>query len=297
MAIPEAQLKTWSGLGSVTQSAQTYETIRKVLNDSSSPYYPKAFSIFLQGSYGNDTNIYGDSDVDVVIRLDGTFYSDQSQLEEDAKKSLSTGYPDAQYGAHEFKADVLSWLTAKFGSNVNGGKKAIFIKGSGNRRDADVLVCARLRRYRKGSTGTDDQYDEGICFFLPAGTRIENFPEQHAKNCTAKHQATKSWFKPMVRVYKNIRNRMVQDGYLAEGVAPSYFLEGMLSNVPPSNFGGTYEDTFVKCYNWLLSADKTKLACASDLYWLVRDNSHNCWSNANFDAFMAATKKYWDDWS
>lgn len=297
MAISEAQLKTWSSLGSVMQSAQTYEAIRKVLNDSSSPHYPKAFSIFLQGSYGNDTNIYGDSDVDVVICLDGTFYSDQSQLEEDAKKNFSIGYQDAPYGIHEFKADVLSWLTAKFGSDVNVGKKAIFVNGSGNRRDADILVCARLRRYRKGSAGTDDQYDEGICFFLPDHTRIENFPEQHAEHCTAKHQATNSWFKPMVRVYKNMRNRMVQDGYLAEGVAPSYFLEGMLWNVPSNYFGGTYEDTFVECYNWLLSAEKTKLACASDLYWLVRDNSHNCWSNANFDAFMVATKKYWDDWS
>jgi hypothetical protein len=39
------------------------------------------------------------------------------------------------------------WLTKKYGNDVQPGTKAIFIKGSGARRDADVLVCAKLRRY------------------------------------------------------------------------------------------------------------------------------------------------------
>ena len=57
MAIPDSQLKTWSAQGSITQSAATYEKMRMVLGDSSSPYFSKDFSIFLQGSYGNDTNV------------------------------------------------------------------------------------------------------------------------------------------------------------------------------------------------------------------------------------------------
>lgn len=85
MAIPESQLETWSHQGSVSQSAQTYDMIQKVLNDTTSPYYSKDFSIFLQGSYGNDTNVYRDSDVDVVIRLNQTYYSDTNSLNPDAK--------------------------------------------------------------------------------------------------------------------------------------------------------------------------------------------------------------------
>ncbi|MHC1550167.1 hypothetical protein ACYJL1_16845 (plasmid) [Phyllobacterium sp. K27] len=34
--------------------------------------------------------------------------------------------------------------------------------------------------------------------------------------------------KPAVRIFKNIRNRIIDDGRLREGIAPSYFLEGML---------------------------------------------------------------------
>lgn len=59
--------------------------IKKVLNDTASPYYLKDFSIFLQESYGNDTNVYRDGDVDVVIRLNQTYYADTNLLKPDAK--------------------------------------------------------------------------------------------------------------------------------------------------------------------------------------------------------------------
>lgn len=296
MAIPESQLETWSHQGSVTQSAQTYDAIQKVLNDSSSPYFPRDFSVFLQGSYGNSTNVYRDSDVDIVIRLNQTFYSDLSNLEVAAKAGFDAAYPDAPYGFDEFKTDVLSWLTSKFGSAVQPGKKAIFIKGNYGRRDADVLVCAKLRRYREGSTGTDFQYDEGICFFLPDRTRIVNFPQQHAANCTTKNQATDHWFKKTVRVYKNMRNRMLDEGYIADDIAPSYFVEGMLWNVPDGHFGRSFGGSFVNSFNWIEQADATKLACANDFYWLVRENAHNCWPSANFAKYLVATKRFWNDW-
>jgi hypothetical protein len=55
MAIPEAQLDTWSHQGSVTQSATTYNSIKNILEAKDSPYSGKNFTVFLQGSYGNDT--------------------------------------------------------------------------------------------------------------------------------------------------------------------------------------------------------------------------------------------------
>lgn len=296
MAIPEDQLETWSGLGSVQQSAQSYQTIRRVLNDSTSPYYPQSFSTFLQGSYGNDTNVWKDSDVDIVICLEQTYYSDTSALGPEAKSTFDKTDSSATYTLKDFKSAVIAWLQKNYPGAVTPGKKAIFIKGSGNRRDADVLVCARLRRYWTSSNGADERYSEGICFFLPDGTRIENFPEQHSANLTSKHQETNEWLKPMVRIYKNMRNRMIADGILGEGIAPSYFLEGMLWNVPREKFGTSHQDTWVNTFNWILQADKTKLACANDLFWLIRDNSNVCWSNANFDTYIAAARQYWIDW-
>jgi hypothetical protein len=294
MAIPEEKLETWSHLGSETQSAQTYDTIQKALNDTNSPYYSKDFSIFLQGSYGNDTNVYRDSDVDVVISLNQTYYSNTDALKPDAKTNYDRAFSRATYAHADFKADVLDWLQKKFGADVKPGKKAIFIKGGGNRRDADVLVCAQHRRYRAASNGVDAQYDGGVVFWTSDGTEIVNFPKQHSENCSTKHQNTNQRFKRIVRVYKNMRNRMIDDKYIADSVAPSYFIEGMLWNVPADKFVQGYENSFVNTFNWVLDADKAKLACANDLYWLVRDNSNSCWSTANFDAYLAAAKKYWN---
>ena len=296
MAIPESQLETWSHQGSVTQSAATYESIRRVLNDSGSPYYPKDFTIFLQGSYGNDTNVFRDSDVDVVIRLNQTYYADTGSLTEAAKATYARAFTRASYQLSDFKTDVLAWLAQNYGSDVEDGKKAICIRGNNNRRDADVLVCAVHRRYRESSNGVDQNYDEGIIFWTPDGTEIVNFPDQHSKNCTTKHQNTFQPFKRVVRVYKNMRNRMIDDGYIASGVAPSYFIEGMLWNVPNSKFDFSYSDSFVNTFNWILQADRMQLSCANDLHWLVRDNTPVCWPSASFQTYLAAAEKCWKDW-
>jgi hypothetical protein len=294
MAIPESQLKTWSSQGSVKQSSDTYASVKGVLEGSKAPYFAKSYETFLQGSYGNDTNVYADSDVDVVMRLDSVFYYDLSRMTEPERVAYEKNFGDGTYSVGQFKTEVQGWLKKNYGDGVRSGKKALFIPGSGNRRDTDVLVCAQFRRYHRFNGANDQKYDEGICIFLPDHTRIENFPKQHSANCTDKHQATKQRFKPTVRMFKNMRNRMIERGELAEGVAPSYYLEGMLYNVPDDKFGGSFEDTFVNCYNWIVEADKAKLVCASYMHWLVRDNKPTSWPIANFDAYLAAAKKHWE---
>jgi hypothetical protein len=79
MAIPESQLEDWSHQGSITQSKATYGTVKRSLEAPDTHYAGgNSFEVFLQGSYGNDTNIYAESDVDVVIRLDSVYYYDVS---------------------------------------------------------------------------------------------------------------------------------------------------------------------------------------------------------------------------
>jgi tRNA nucleotidyltransferase (CCA-adding enzyme) len=80
MAISEAQLETWSHQGSITGSSSTYNSVKDVLEETGTPYSAKNYSVFLQGSYGNDTNIYAESDVDIVICLNDCFQSDRSKL-------------------------------------------------------------------------------------------------------------------------------------------------------------------------------------------------------------------------
>jgi len=104
MPIPETQLDTWAKQGSGPGSRDTYATIKRTLEAPGSKYAAKSFEIFLQGSYCNDTNIYAESAVDVVIRLDSTFYYDTSKLTTTETSNFDAAYPGtALYGWHNFK--------------------------------------------------------------------------------------------------------------------------------------------------------------------------------------------------
>ncbi|CDN54718.1 Hypothetical protein RG1141_CH23800 [Neorhizobium galegae bv. officinalis bv. officinalis str. HAMBI 1141] len=297
MGIPEAQLNTWSAQGAAQQSRDTYATIKAALEDANAPYATHEHSSFLQGSYGNDTNVRGrDSDVDVVMRLDNRFLYDLEAVGEPGSTAFHQAFPNVDYGYDDFKRDVTAWMFQKFGVDVEPGTKAIRIKGRNNRRDADVLPCIRFRRYYNFKSASEQSYAEGICFFASDGTKIINYPILHKDNCTVKHQATNSYFKAMVRIIKNMRNRMVEEGLLEEGLAPSYYLEGLMYNVPNNSFGTSYSQTFINSMNWLVKTDRTKLVCANEQYYLLRPNSPVCWQEEKCKAFLDATIDYWNNW-
>lgn len=297
MSIPESQLDTWSHQGSVTQSASTYGTIRNTLDASGTPYTGRRYEIFLQGSYGNDTNAWAESDVDIVIKLDDGWISDLSELTESQKNAYSNAHVDATYGCSEFKRDVTQVLTDKYGSAVKSGDKAIAIAAGGGRRKADVIVAIQFRRYHKFNGTYDQNYDEGICFWNAAGERIVNYPRQHSSNLTSRHQASNGWLKPVVRIFKNLRNRCVDDGLLAAGRAPSYYIEGLLYNVPVTELGGSYAESVCRSLKWIRTqADKSKLVCANEQYYLIRDGFHTCWRSADAEAFLAAAIRLWNEW-
>lgn len=296
MAISESQLETWSHQGSIQQSSNTYKAIKNTLEAADTPYAGRSFKVFLQGSYGNDTNIYAESDVDLVIRLDDCFYSDLSRLSEDEKAAHKKAHSDATYSQADFKRDVLMILTDEYGGDVNDGAKAIAISANGNRRKADVIVAAQYRRYFKFNGTNDQSYVEGICFWNSAGEQIANFPKQHSENLTTNHQASNKWLKPMVRVLKNMRSRCVDDGLLEKGVAPSYYIEGLLYNVPSNLFLTSYQDCFINAFNWIQKeADKDKLVCANEQYYLLRDGYPTCWPKAHGEAFIEAAIKLWNN--
>ena len=131
MAIPESQLDTWSHQGSVTQSSKTYGTVRRALLAGGTAYENKETKVFLQGSYGNATNIYAESDVDIVIVLRNCWQSDLTNLSEREKRTYREVYPDASYTYADFKSDVMNALMDRFGTDVRVGNKAIAIAAGG----------------------------------------------------------------------------------------------------------------------------------------------------------------------
>lgn len=297
MPIPETQLETWSHQGSIIQSSNTYNAIKGVLEASSTPWADKSFKVFLQGSYGNDTNIYAESDVDIVIQLNDSFQSDVAQLTEDQKSAYETAFPSASYTHQDFKRDVLSVLTKNYGTAVKSGDKALSIDANSSRRKADVIVAIQYRRYQKFLSFVNSKFEEGICFWNSSGERVVNYPMQHSANLTAKHQTSSFWLKPTIRVFKNMRSQMVEAGMIKAGTAPSYFIEGLLYNVPSAYLMSNYQTCVVNALNWYYKeAIKADLVCANREYYLLRNGHHTCWNQSDCDLFVEAAIRFWNDW-
>src|SRR3546814_16443415 len=111
---------------------------------------------------------------------------------------------------------------------------------------ADLGIPAiQERRYYKFNGMHDERYDEGICVYNAAGECIANYPKQHSANLKTRHQAANQWLKPMVRIWKNLRTKLVEDGKIEAGAAPSYYIEGLLYNVPDEKFGSRSDASFV----------------------------------------------------
>jgi hypothetical protein len=299
MAIPESQLDTWAHQGAIASSRDTYATVKRALEAPGTAYAGKAFEVFLQGSYCNDTNVYAESDVDVVIRLDTIYLYDASALNPGHAAAFNAAFVPATYFYNDFKNDVIAALRSSFGSAVSLGTKAVKIAASGSRRSADVVVAAQFQRHYSGTLIPGAYIDYGICFFTPNGTRIVNYPKQHSSNYTTKHQASNHWFKPAVRIVKNMRNRLISNNVIQPGVAPSYFIEGLLCNVPNDKYGSSYAATISSSINWLRSLDReglNRLMCANDRHPLIGENSPTSWPYSDYDRFLRAVAELWNTW-
>jgi hypothetical protein len=100
----------------------------------------------------------------------------------------------------------------------------------------------------------------------------------------------------MARILKNLRGKLVDEKLIASGLAPSYYLEGLLYNVPNDKFTTSYVDCFVNSINWIQEADKSKFLCANEQYYLLRENSSVSWRASKCDEFLAATVELWKQW-
>lgn len=88
--IAESQLDIWATRGPTAQFTDTYNRIRGNLLDRGAPYPLADTDVFIQGSYRNDTNVYGDSDVDIVVCHTGAFYKDLSRLSAEDRRAFDT---------------------------------------------------------------------------------------------------------------------------------------------------------------------------------------------------------------
>jgi hypothetical protein len=87
----------------------------------------------------------------------------------------------------------------------------------------------------------------------------------------------------------------VDNRLLADGVAPSYFVECGLHNVPDNLFIGNFTETVPAILNYLLNTPYAGFLCQNGVVPLIGSGSSQ-WSANNFAAFVVAAKNAWDNW-
>lgn len=205
--------------------------------------------IFLQGSYANNTNVKKNSDIDIAVVEEDRFYSDYRF----GTNADDYGNCKAKPRERTFKDEVLLLLKKKFGDDVTRKNKSIKISGNSYRKDVDTVPSYRYRDYSKDFSFDENNYIPGICIFTDDGNRIINYPEQHLENGVKKNNNTKSYFKKMVRVAKEMRYLMKGMGYDSAKNISSYLVECLIWNVPDYKFTNysSYRFIFEDVVNYL----------------------------------------------
>ena len=144
MPIAESTLSRWSHHRAGTAFKQAHVPIREALDTYSWPSDVR-YQVFLQGSYKNDTNLGGDSDVDVVVRLGSKLkprVADLTgqQLQEGASHKV------AYQRWKSFRDHALKAMRARFGNAAKSGRKTLKVPKGKLPADADVVVTLGFKQ-------------------------------------------------------------------------------------------------------------------------------------------------------
>ena len=278
MAISESTLAQWSHHQAATAFTQAHLPIRAALDAYSWPS-DMNYEVFLQGSYKNDTNLGGESDVDVVVRLNHRLRPrvaklSGQQLQEDAS------HQGAYQRWKSFRDHVLKAMRARFENAAKSGRKTLTVPKGRIPADADLVVTLR--------------YKEGIAFYLPDERRwVVSFPQHHHARGVRKERATSNRFKRTIRMFKAARNRLVETKALTKDDAPSYFIECLLYNVPDNLFAPKRAPTYTDILDWLRTVKLNDFKCQSGQVALFGPGREQ-WSEKKARAFVKALQGLWD---
>jgi len=295
MAIPAGQLETWSHQGGTGISTNAYGSVRYALTRASSPLSGRNIEIFLQGSYANATNTHGDSDIDVVVLYEETFYKDMSALTPMQQQAHERSFGIATYDWSHLRNDVLAALRTHFGAPaVTPGNKAIKVTTGAGRMTADVVPAVQFRRYATFADRNNLTAHWGVHLFDAAGNGITNYPKYHIERGQDKNGAnrTAGRYKSTVRVFKNFRSYMIDRGLLTREIAPSYFVECAVYNAPDRLFLNPYAESIPAILEFLWTTPFPELISQNGVVPLIGLGPTH-WSKEDFTTFLTAARQAW----
>ena len=256
--INDQMLWEWCYSGKADTDTNVYNRLAEVID--------RCFDcsdIYLQGSYRNSTSIDGSGDVDIVVECNG-YYENSFDYRHDLR-NLRDDLFNAIQGFHNFRFEK--------------GSKTIKYPGSNIYSPADIVPCIPYKCSQGWGMSIYDHRNHRV---------IHNFPKQHIQNGIDKNKKTNQSFKKIVRVFKNARDYLVDHYKIREGLAPSYFIECMVYNVPDHLFVDDVPVAFKGALGWLNRnfIEAIGFRCQNGITQLFDLNTG--WDYTNFNKFLSA---------
>lgn len=249
-------------------------------------------TIFLQGSYANNTNVRRNSDVDIAVVQENIF---RTKYRPGASRD-DYGFSVVNPSSISFKDEVEMVLKNKFGEEVKRGNKSIKIVGNSYRKDTDTVPSLRYRDYSRDYQNDANNFVGGILIKPDIGNEILNYPEQHLENGIEKNKYTDYYFKKMVRVGKEMRYRMKEEGYSSAKKASSFGLECLIWNVPNEHFlqhDNNYTLKFQEIVDYLYFS-RDKISTFREVNGIKLLNEDDSQRSAIYKEFIEDLKEYYD---
>jgi hypothetical protein len=299
----EDRFRSWSKPASDTE-AQKQARAERMVGQAVREYAPLQahnIKVIAQGSYRNNTNVKQESDVDICVCCTDTFFFDFSLAD---YGKADAGIIDAAYSHAQFKNDVQTALTMKFGKpGVSRGDKAFDVHENTSRVDADVVAAFEYRLYKKrvfnallAGYALEYVVPPGTKFYSDSGREVINWPEQHYSNGVAKNTRTGNRFKSIVRALKNLKYEMEEKGFAEAKPMCSYLVECLVYNISDYLFqGDSYSKNVRDCVAVSFTATKPEGDCQN---WLEVNgmkylfHSSQPWNREQVNDFTLAVWRY-----
>lgn len=274
----ETTLKGWIAPASDSEETKIQNTINMIRNaiDSSDELKDLTIEIFIQGSYANNTNVRTNSDIDVCVMLTSTFFTEYPE----GKCNSDYGFIKGSITYQEYQRRVKKAIISKFGNNsVTLGNKSIKIKSNSYHVNADVVVAFLLKDFRTINSFDPRYYVEGIRFLSSEGDEVTNYPKEHINNGKRKNTQTNHRYKYLTRIFKRIRNAMVEEQLINGDIISSFLVECLVWNVPNS---------IIENYTWT----ETVKESIRYLYNAIENQEHLEWGEVSERLYLFRGRKW-----
>ncbi len=230
-SIWEETFKSWYEAPSLTEKLRCENTVKEIRKaiDASEELSDMKIKIIPQGSFYNRTNVRQNSDVDIAVVLETTFYPRYPL----GKTKEHYGNIDGSISYQEFKRRVGDALSVHFGAGkVIPGRKAFDIHST---VDADVIAGFHHRYYPDHGQNIWIK-PEGFGFLDQNGKVVINWPEQTYDNGVKKNDETGERYKGVIRILKRLRNDMQSRNIDGSEDVASFLIESLVWNVDKNFF-------------------------------------------------------------